>query len=92
MGHKTLCPRTARPIRLHYKSKHMTTPNTELKLSTRETEVLKLTAEGLTTKEIAQKLFLSPNTIESHRRSMIKKAQVRNMNAVIFCAMNAGII
>ncbi|MFN8286736.1 MAG: helix-turn-helix transcriptional regulator [Chitinophagales bacterium] len=70
----------------------MTTLNNELKLSNRETEVLKLAAAGLTTNQIAEKLYLSPNTIESHRRSMIKKAGVKNMSAVIFCAMSAGII
>jgi DNA-binding NarL/FixJ family response regulator len=42
-------------------------------LSSRETELIHLIAEGLTNKEIADKLFLSVHTIKTHRKNIIKK-------------------
>lgn len=43
------------------------------RLSSRETELIHLIAEGLTNKEIAEKLFLSVHTIKTHRKNIIKK-------------------
>jgi DNA-binding NarL/FixJ family response regulator len=42
-------------------------------LSLRETELLHLVAEGMTNKEIAEKLFLSIHTVKTHRKNIIKK-------------------
>ena len=42
-------------------------------LSSRETEIVQLVAEGLANKEIAEKLFLSIHTVKSHRKNIIKK-------------------
>jgi len=61
-------------------------------LSAREIEVLKLIAEGLTNAEIADKLFTSKRTIESHRQNIIEKTQVKNTAALIKYALNNGII
>jgi two-component system response regulator DegU len=47
-------------------------------LSAREMEVLSLIAEGLSTKEIAQKLFLSARTVSNHRSRMLQKCDVNN--------------
>ena len=55
----------------------------ELLLTRRELEVLKLIAEGLTNQEIADKLFVSPSTIDSHRKNLISKLQVKNTAALI---------
>mgnify|MGYP001821656690 CR=1 FL=1 len=52
-------------------------------LSNKETEVLKLISEGLTTKEIASKLFVSTRTIESHRANILKKLEVKNTAELI---------
>lgn len=61
-------------------------------LSAREIEVLKLIAEGMTNAEIADKLFTSKRTIESHRQNIIEKTQVKNTAALIKYALNNGII
>lgn len=61
-------------------------------LSNREIEVLRLIAEGLTNAEIADKLFTSKRTIESHRQNIIEKTQVKNTAALIKYALNNGII
>jgi DNA-binding NarL/FixJ family response regulator len=47
-------------------------------LSTREGEVLRLLAEGLTDREIAAALSISPRTVESHVSSVLRKLGVRN--------------
>lgn len=53
------------------------------KLSPREREVLIFIAEGLTTKEIAEKLIVSTRTIETHRVNMMKKLNVKNSAELI---------
>jgi DNA-binding NarL/FixJ family response regulator len=52
-------------------------------LSNKETEVLVLISEGLTTKEIAAKLFVSTRTIETHRANILKKLEVKNTAELI---------
>ena len=47
-------------------------------LSKRELEVLKLLADGLNSKEIADKLFLSERTVSNHRANMLQKCKVDN--------------
>ncbi|MCC5919714.1 MAG: response regulator transcription factor [Cyclobacteriaceae bacterium] len=47
-------------------------------LSKREKEVLSLLAQGLNTKDIAEKLFLSERTVSNHRSNMIQKCGVKN--------------
>ncbi len=47
-------------------------------LSSRETEVLRLLADGLTDREIAGALAISPRTVESHVSSLLRKLGVRN--------------
>jgi DNA-binding NarL/FixJ family response regulator len=61
-------------------------------LSRREIEVLQLISQGLTTGEIADKLFLSKRTIETHRQNMMEKMQVKNTAALIKQAMADGIL
>lgn len=48
------------------------------KLSEREMEVLGCIANGLTTQEIAEKLFISKNTVETHRKNLLYKLQAKN--------------
>lgn len=48
-------------------------------LTTREIEVIKLVMAGKTTSKIAEALFLSTKTVESHRRNIFKKLDVKNI-------------
>ena len=62
-------------------------PDSENELSTnlslREVEVLQLIRIGLNSNEISEKLQLSANTIKTHRRNILKKLQVKNMQQAI---------
>jgi DNA-binding NarL/FixJ family response regulator len=64
----------------------------QLLITRREIEVLKWIAEGLTNQEIADKLFVSTSTIDSHRKSLISKLQVKNTAALIRTAVQNKII
>ena len=61
-------------------------------LTARELEVLKLIAEGMTNGEIADKLFTSKRTIETHRQNIIAKTQAKNTAALIKLAVSRGLI
>lgn len=52
-------------------------------LTAREQEVLKLLAAGLTTNEIAAKLFTSKRTVETHRHHILEKTQTKNAASLI---------
>ena len=64
----------------------------QLLLTRREIEVLKLIAEGLTNQEIADKLFVSTSTVDSHRKNLISKMQVKNTAALVRTALEKKII
>ncbi len=61
-------------------------------LTRREIEVLKLIAEGLTNPEIADKLFISTSTVDSHRKNLISKLQVKNTAALVRAALEGKLI
>ena len=58
----------------------------------REKEVLALIADGLTNKEIADRLFVSISTIDSHRKNLLNKFQVLNTAALISQAAKHGLL
>jgi DNA-binding CsgD family transcriptional regulator len=64
----------------------------ELGLSKRELEILELTAKGLSNKEIADKLFLSLNTIKTHLSNMFLKLDVQRRTQALEKARRLGLI
>ena len=64
----------------------------EVSLTDREKEVLKLIAEENTTQEIADILFLSKHTIESYRKNLISKLQVKNLAGLTKHALKMGLL
>lgn len=61
-------------------------------LSNKETEVLGLLSKGLTTNEIATKLYVSSRTIETHRANILKKLEVKNTAELIKKAAEMNLI
>ena len=61
-------------------------------LTSREQEVLRLLAEGLSTKEISDKLFISPKTVENHRANIMKKLDLHSIFGLVRFAARIGLI
>ena len=61
-------------------------------LTNREREVLKLAAEGCTNNEIAERLFISPRTAETHRANLMKKLGLSNHTELIRYAIRRGLL
>jgi DNA-binding NarL/FixJ family response regulator len=61
-------------------------------LSRREKEILGLIAEGYTNPEIAEKLFLSSFTVDSHRKNLLAKLEVKNTATLIRLAVERKLI
>ncbi len=60
--------------------------------TTRELEVLNLLCQGLTTREIAQEIYLSTHTIESHKKNMIQKLGCRNLVQLVVYAVKNELV
>ena len=63
-----------------------------IKLTRREKEVLQCIYEELTTQEIAQKLFISPKTVETHRMNLMSKFGAKNSVGIIKAALEKDLI
>ncbi len=61
-------------------------------LTTREREVLQMVAEGRTSAEIANRLFISPRTAEGHRANLMRKLGLQNHTDLILFALKRGIL
>lgn len=66
--------------------------NLTVKLSKREKEVLELSCQGFTIKEIAAKLFISDRTVEKHRAQLMSRLSARNFIEVILYAIKNKIV
>lgn len=64
----------------------------DIYLTKREIEVVRLLAEEKTTEEIAQTLFVSTHTIETHRKNILSKIHAKNVVGVLKYALRTGIV
>ncbi len=61
-------------------------------LTKRESEVLKLVAEGLTNFQISEKLFISVDTVDSHRKNLYTKLHINNTALLVRYAIENGLV
>ena len=61
-------------------------------LSKRETEIVRLVAEGLTNIQISQRLFISVDTVDTHRKNLYTKLDIKNTALLIRYAIDHGIV
>lgn len=61
-------------------------------LSQREREILRLIADGATSKEVADRLFISVSTVKSHRNNIMKKLKVNDMASLVKIAIRKGVV
>lgn len=62
------------------------------KLSKREIEILQLHAQGLTISQIAEKIFVAPDTVKYYRRRIFERLEVSNMVEALSRAVNSKVI
>ncbi len=65
---------------------------TAITLTEREIEVTKMIAEGMTSKAIANSLFVSYHTIHTHRRNIMKKLGLKTATELTLYAVNSGLV
>jgi DNA-binding NarL/FixJ family response regulator len=69
-------------------------PNPQMKepLTRREMEILKLICDGFSSKDISEKLFISINTVETHRKRILLKLNAKNSVVIVKYALQNHII
>ncbi|MDZ7715997.1 MAG: response regulator transcription factor [Balneolaceae bacterium] len=68
------------------KDQHSTEPGS-VNITKRELEILQLIVEGLTSQEIAEKLFISPRTVDTHRGNLMQKLEISNAAGLVRYAL-----
>lgn len=63
-----------------------------VRLTTREIEIVRLIGDALTNQQIADRLFISPRTVETHRANLMKKVGVKNAIELVKTAEKLGLI
>jgi len=94
-GEAYFCPTVAKQMLttyLHRVGNRSQPEDVIYSLSAREREVLRLIAEGLTSREIASRLFLSANTVERHRANIMEKLQLHNRAQLVKFAIRHGLV
>ena len=67
-------------------------PQKKMVLTRREKEILQLIVSEYTNHEIAEKLFISPHTVDNHRINLLQKLQVKNTAGLVKVAMERGLV
>lgn len=94
-GKKYICKETSKKLKNLNKflaGLEDTLESTHEFFSKREKEVLQLLAKGHSSREISKKLFITEKTVESHRKNLVQKANVKNTVELITYASMRGLI
>jgi DNA-binding NarL/FixJ family response regulator len=70
--------------------KQKTVPSIKLQLTKREKQIATLVTQGLSSKQIAQRLFISEETVKTHRRRMLHKNQLSSFSQLIYLLSKEG--
>lgn len=75
----------------HYAKRKNSTPDSiRQSITKREKEVLSFIVQGLTSSEIAKRLYISPRTVETHRSNLMQKLDIRNTAGLVRYALEEG--
>ena len=92
-GHRYLCPPLSeRAIEAYVQQAQTGTLDVYDTLTNREREVLQLAAEGASNGQIAEKLSISPRTVEVHRARILQKLDLRSQTDLVRYAIRRGIL
>ena len=91
-GETYLSPAISKHVVADYKRRVAEQPEPIDRLTPRQREVLRLIAEGLSTKEIAFKLSLSVKTVETHRAQLMERLEIRDVAGLVRFAIRSGLV
>ncbi len=91
-GEVFLYPPVARKLVQDYLNRVAGSAQSSPSLSPRETEILRLMAEGCSNKEIAEELVVSPSTVHSHRSNLMSKLGLNSRRELIQYARDHGML
>ena len=92
-GEVFLPPKATRLLLQQYKSAEQNPDLAGLhELSSREQEVLALTAEGFSSREIGKKLFISPKTVDTYRARIMDKLRLNHRSELVRFALRVGLL
>jgi DNA-binding NarL/FixJ family response regulator len=91
-GETYLSPAISKHVIADYKRRVAEEPEPIDRLTPRQREVLRLIAEGLSTKEIAFKLGLSVKTVETHRAQLMERLEIRDVAGLVRFAIRSGLV
>jgi DNA-binding NarL/FixJ family response regulator len=91
-GEKYISPGISLNLFAHLSNRQLNSSDTAKHLTTREIEIIRYIADGLTNLEIANKLFLSAATVDTHRKNMLAKLHVKNTASLVKYAADHNLI
>lgn len=90
-GEQAFSRKITKTIVAQYAHKRSTQADTVQKsITKREREVLSLIVKGLTSSEIAKRLYISPRTVETHRSNLMQKLDIKNTAGLVRYALEEG--
>ncbi|MDX6445820.1 MAG: hypothetical protein QOH71_2894 [Blastocatellia bacterium] len=91
-GETYLSPPVSKPVIMEYIRRTNVGLSPREGLSPRQTQILKLIAEGQTTKQVALNLAISVKTVETHRSALMKRIGVRDVAGLVRYAVKVGLV
>ncbi len=91
-GGTSMTPFVARRVLEAFKTRGEVKEQTLQQISEREQEVLALLVQGLNYKQIAEKLFISPETVRNHIRNIYEKLHVHSRSEAVAKAIKQGLL
>lgn len=91
-GETYLSPPVSKPVIMEYIRRTNVGVGSREGLSERQTQILKLIAEGETTKQVALHLAISVKTVETHRSALMKRIGVRDVAGLVRYAVKVGLV
>ena len=74
------------------KRKEKQKKHNDIEITSREQEILQLVVEGYTSQEIADKLFISPRTVSTHRSNLMQKLELKNIADLVRYAIENDLV
>ncbi len=91
-GENYLSPAVSNEVVSAYRQQTEPAPTSVEQVTPRQREILKLIAEGKTTKEIAKLLGITVRTAETHRMQLMSRLKIHTVAGLVRCAAQAGLI